>query len=138
MSPTYSDYLKAYYARQREILTTEPALRAELAALGISDVQADYDGIGDSGQIEGIRYLDAAEPGRFIPVDAQTGRRVEDLLYALLNLRHNGWENNDGAYGAFRWHLADGTLEHEHNARFTDYSMSIYHGFEVEPGEETP
>ncbi|MDP3858930.1 MAG: hypothetical protein Q8Q73_14335 [Stagnimonas sp.] len=136
MSITTSTFLKDYNARQRDILATEPALRAELSTLGISDVQADYDGVGDSGQIEDIRYLDASEPGRFIPVDTSTGRRVEDLLYALLNLRHGGWENNEGAYGSFRWHLADGTLEHDHNARFTDYSTSTHDGFEVAIGDE--
>lgn len=135
MSTPYNAFLKDYFARQREILTTEPALRAELAALGISDIQADYDGIGGSGQFETVRHRDASEPGRFIPVDPTTGRRVEALFSALLTLRHNGWQDNDGACGAFRWHLTDGTLEHEHNARFTAYSKSIYHGFEVEQGE---
>ena len=129
MSDAYSEYLQQYNARQREVIATEPILRAELVALGISDVQADYDGVGDSGQIEDIRYLDASEPGRFIPVEASIAQRVEDLLYALLNLRHGGWENNDGAYGSFRWNLADGSLEHEHNARFTDYSTSLHDGF---------
>ena len=139
MSAAYSAYLKQYYARQREVIATEPALRAELRALGISDVHAGYDGIGDSGQIEDIRYLDASEPGRFIPVEAALAQRVEDLLYALLNLRHSGWENNDGAYGSFRWDLANGGLEHEHHARFTDYSTSLHDGFgdSVDTGEDS-
>lgn len=129
MTTTVSTALRDYFAREREILATEPTVRAELQALGITLVQADYDGVGDSGQIDEISFRDETDPGRFIPIYDPLHQQVEDLLYALLNLRHGGWENNDGAFGSFRWNLADGSLEHEHNARFTDYSTSLHEGF---------
>lgn len=129
MNITISVALRDYHARERAILATEPSVRAELLALGLTHVQADYDGVGDSGQIDEISFRDETEPGRFVPICDPLHQQVEDLLYALLNLRHGGWENNDGAFGSFRWNLADGSLEHEHNARFTDYNTSLHEGF---------
>lgn len=127
-TPLFSP-LEAYYARERETLATQPAVRAELLQLGVVSVIAEYDGVGDSGQIEQIRYLDGADPANAISVDEQTNERVEALLYALLNLRHGGWENNDGAYGSFNWDLASETIAHEHNQRYTDHETSLHEGF---------
>ena len=133
---TSSPQLQDYYASERATLATESAVRETLRALGVFHVYADYDGVGDSGQFELISYVDKADCNIKTPVDAQTQKQVEDLLYALLELRHEGWENNDGAFGTFRWNLITGTLEHEHSARFTDYTTSVHEGFAAEFGEQ--
>ncbi|WP_051278319.1 DUF6878 family protein [Solimonas flava] len=135
MEPHSSTALQGYYARERETLATEPVIRAKLRELGITDVDADYDGIGDSGQIEQIAYRDRARPDQTIAVDDEIGRGVEALLYALLEFRHGGWENNDGAYGSFRWNLLGGTIEHEHHARYTEVETSVHDGFEIDAGK---
>ncbi len=135
METDFTATLEHYYARERETLTTEPAVRAELRQLGVARVQAEYDGVGDSGQIEQVSYLDHSDPAQAVTVDEPVSERVEALLYALLNLRHGGWENNDGACGSFSWNLVDGTIEHEHHQRYTETNTSTHEGFEVDAGE---
>ena len=51
-----------------------------------------------------------------------------DLFYDLIQVRHPGWENNDGAYGDFEWDLTTDTLHHTHNDRFTDYDTTEHEG----------
>lgn len=131
MTVTTSPDLQDYYAAERASLGSESLIRNRLLALGIHEVQADYDGVGDSGQFEQFLYLH--ESKQEIVVSESLHKEIEALLYALLELRHDGWENNDGAFGIFRWNLADGTIEQEHHQRFTDYDTTLHHGFDVGP-----
>ena len=62
-------------------------------------------------------------------IDPELVTRVEQLLYDLLEVRHGGWENNDGAFGEFQWDVVTDALDHEHHARFTDYDVSTHRGF---------
>jgi len=135
MNTSTSSTILDYYARERETLATEPAVREELQALGVSFVHAEYDGVGDSGQIDEIRYSDGSDPGQSVKVAAPTHDRVEALLYALLALRYDGWENNDGGFGAFHWNLVEGTIEHQHSQRYTDHVTSVHQGFGAGQGE---
>jgi len=103
-------------------------VRSELTALGITRVTADYDGGGDSGQLESVRLYQGTDE-RTESVDPELVTRVEQLLYDLLEVRHGGWENNEGAFGEFQWDVVSDALTHEHNARFTDYDVSTHRGF---------
>jgi len=51
-----------------------------------------------------------------------------DLFYDLIEVRHAGWENNDGAFGEFDWDLATDCLKHSHSDRFTDYEITEHDG----------
>jgi hypothetical protein len=135
MEPITSNALKDYYAIEHEALAKEPAVRAELITLNVARVEAEYDGAGDSGQIEAISFRDASGAIVTEQVSEQTRGHVESLLYALLNLRHGGWENNDGAFGSFGWDLSDGSMDHVHHARYTDHDTSVHRGFETGSGE---
>lgn len=137
MNASPSTALSDYYARERETLASESVIRSELRTLGVVTVEAQYDGIGDSGQIDEIKYLDGSNPAQSISVGDETHERVETLLYALLSLRHSGWENDDGAYGSFSWDLEEELLEHVHHQRFTDCDTSVHHGFEFSTGAFT-
>jgi hypothetical protein len=108
-----------------------------LSAVGITHVTVSFDGEGDSGQIEN---LEAACGDRIVdfpsmPVSlyrAQSGREeltthemplgeaVEELCYGYLEQEHGGWENNDGAFGEFSFHVAERRIALDFNARFTD------------------
>jgi len=137
MNTSSSTALSDYYALEREALASESTIRGELRALGIVTVEAQYDGVGDSGQIDEIKYLDDSNPAQSISVGDETHQRVETLLYALLSLRHGGWENDDGGYGSFSWNLEEELLEHVHHQRFTDCDTSVHHGFEFNTGAFT-
>lgn len=134
MNAITSDILQGYYTRIRETLSTEPVLREELSRLGVASIRAEYDGVGDSGQIEELTFLDNLDPPQPLKVNDETEEKVKALLYALIESRHSGWENNDGAFGNFCWDLVDGAITHKHSERFLDHETSFYEGFEQDDG----
>jgi hypothetical protein len=94
---------------------------------GLILITVDFDGSGDSGQIEGIFAFDengeVAVPRASLPcISLNAGARadttelqsvsdvVEALAYDFLEEEHGGWENNDGAYGEFRFDVTDRTI----------------------------
>lgn len=111
------------------------ALFAVLAAVGITHVLVQFDGCGDSGQIESI-VARASDADVNLP-DATVARTVvewgatesvthdlplpqviEQLAYDLLGDTHGGWENNDGAFGDFTFDVAVGTISLEYHERY--------------------
>ena len=111
------------------------ALFDALADVGIVDVTVEFDGEGDSGQIEGISARDAsglvALPDGRIEIavarwdgsgtDRQmqsVGEAIETLCYDLLSHYHGGWEINDGSYGLFAFDVAKREIELTHNERY--------------------
>ena len=108
---------------------------AALDAAGIDHVTVEYDGSGDSGQIDCITAWDANDqkitlllepklqlaaddPGQ--PIARSLEAAVEDLAWNYLEGLYNGWENNDGACGTFVFDVPKRTITLEHNERFTD------------------
>jgi hypothetical protein len=127
---TSSDAL-AQYERERleNVRRNLPGARRQLLDAGVQSVEIDYDGCGDSGCIENIAYRD----GRGSAVDlagklALTEDQLTNLFYDLIEARHPGWENNDGAFGEFKWNLTEDALLHTHNDRFTDYDTTEHAG----------
>ena len=67
---------------------------------------------------------DMGEPvAKALPVD----EAIEQIAYDLLGQKHCGWENNDGAYGEFSFHVAEGRIELDYNERI---SASEHYGHE--------
>ena len=113
------------------------ALFDALAAAGITTVVVNFDGCGDSGQVE---MIEAKAGDDVIPlptvqieiasavwgsttIDRQTRpleEAIEILVYDVLNQNHGGWENNDGAYGTFRFDVRERCIRLDFNERFTD------------------
>jgi hypothetical protein len=120
------------------------ALLGALATAGIFRVEVDFDGYGDSGQIERIAVVDPGD----LSLDAPRGeveiRRVrhdgsgveselktlpsaiEQVCYDLLAAHHSGWENNDGAYGDFVFDVRTGAITYTHNSRYTEVDTSVH------------
>jgi hypothetical protein len=113
-----------------------------LAEIGIHRVTIDYDGSGDSGQIEGIEAWDAANEKIPLPSsrkvqlasenpDQPVGNlgleaAVEELAWDYLYDNHSGWENNDGAFGTFVFNVPGRTITLEHNERYTELNTSTH------------
>jgi hypothetical protein len=129
-NPTLSSSLKWYYHERLEnVRRCLPDAQRQLKDAGVDYVYINYDGCGDSGQIDSIEYTD--REGK--PIDpagkmTMTEDQLKDLFYDLTEARHPGWENNDGAFGEFEWDLMDDTLKHTHNDRFTDYDTTEHEG----------
>jgi len=128
--PTNSFSLDQYYREKLDNFRRElPEAARQLKEAGVQVVRINYDGCGDSGQIEDIAYLDAQgkplDPAGRVTI---TEDQLMDLFYDLTQARHPGWENNDGAFGEFEWDLTADTLHHSHSDRFTDYDTTEHDG----------
>jgi hypothetical protein len=136
----YDRYLAA--SKEANALT-KAAVFDVLVDEGIDRVIVNFDGEGDSGQIESITaYQQDAEVE--IPATSLTHHQVqwgsdsivaatspvhdaiEGLCYAFLSEEQGGWENNDGAYGDFTFHVSDRRIELDFRARYTDTTSYSY------------
>ena len=120
------------------------ALLDALAAAGISSVIVTFDGSGDSGQIEGVDAR-IGETATEVPATAveiasplwdgsgietrtlPLAEAIEQLAYDLLQDTHDGWENNEGAFGEFTFDVAEAMIRLDYNERF---ETSEYSGHE--------
>jgi len=135
---------KCYRAAQlaAEILPANKALLFNaLDQAGIAKITIDFEGSGDSGQFERPTAYDAEEKELPIPtiaiviqaVDFERGtittvettlpEFLETLACSALEERHSGWEDNEGAYGQFRFSTTEQTIKLECWERYieTDY-----------------
>ena len=114
------------------------ALFAALAAAAIQTVVIEFDGCGDSGQLENITGLDAENAEIPLPEENIEMREVqfegprtlvvkrpvrdvlETLAYDFLEQTHYGWENGDGGHGEFTFDVATRSITLDYNERFTD------------------
>jgi hypothetical protein len=115
-----------------------------LAQAGISSVSVEFDGEGDSGQIESVIATTGDErmdlpvtpisvwqahwDGKASIVNTPLEEAISDLCYGYLSQEHGGWENNDGAFGTFTFDVTARTIELEFNGRFTD-TFTSNHSF---------
>ena len=124
------------------LLVNKTALFDALAAAGITTVLVNFDGCGDTGQIEAIEVRagddDSALPEVEIEIatanwgsptiDRQPQpirEAIETLVYEILSQKQDGWQDNEGAYGEFTFDVAERTITLDYNERHmeSDYSM---------------
>ena len=137
---------RAYARIAGEVLTlNKAALFDALAAAGITTVLVNFDGCGDSGQVEMIEPRmgndDCALPAVEVEIasanwgsatiDRQTQpvrEAIETLVYDVLNQTHGGWEINDGACGNFTFDVAERTITLDYNEWHmeSDYSQHVF------------
>ncbi len=126
------------------LLANKATLFDALAAAGITTVVVNFDGCGDSGQIEMIEAK-AGDDVIELPtvqieiasavwgsamIDRQTQpvrEAIETLVYDVLSQKHGGWENDDGAYGEYTFDVAERTITLDYNERHmeSDYSQHV-------------
>lgn len=134
----YEAKLAAMAALEAQILPrNKAALFDALDAAGIQTVVVQFDGSGDSGQIESIEAYAADHAATELPVETieiqevifdgptvateqRTAREaIEIMSYAFLEAVHDGWENDDGAYGEFTFDANERSITLEYNERYT-------------------
>ena len=117
-----------------------------LAEAAIQTVVIEFDGCGDSGQLENITGLDAenaeiplpeanieirevqSEGPSILVVKRPVRDVLETLAYDFLEQTHDGWENGDGGHGEFTFDVATRSITLDYNERFTD-STNYQHEF---------
>ena len=121
------------------------ALFDALANAGITEILVEFDGYGDSGQIENIDARTGNKTVDLPDVEIQitklgwrdceprtavmiVGAAVEYLAYDYLEQTHCGWENNDGAFGTFTFDVGKRAISLEHHERYTE-TQSYDHKF---------
>ena len=127
--------VRAYEARTAELYPANKAsLLAALAAAGVTSVVVTFDGSGDSGQIENLEvkagdaFVDLPDTPVEIArteffcenVDRRTEplrEALESVCYMILEAKHGGWENNEGAYGEFMFDVAADSITLDFNYR---------------------
>jgi hypothetical protein len=114
-----------------------------LMAAGITHVTVTFDGAGDSGQIESLGAWSGETAVDFLATeiayagltwdDPEVEMRqlsledvVEQLAYDFLSDTHDGWENNDGAWGEFCFDAAARCIHLEFNERFTSSELTTH------------
>jgi len=148
-SPDFTEYeakTSAFAALRAQIFPDNKRTLFEvLASAGIDTVIVEFDGCGDSGQIESVTAFNAANEEIALPmtpiemrevvfddltvsVSTQAPREViEAMAYDFLEQTHPGWEDGDGAFGQFTFTVADQSITLEFNERYVD---SNYHQHE--------
>jgi len=137
MSDFVTTYARHKKARAKANELNKAVVFEALKAAGITAVFIEFDGAGDSGQIESVLASADDKPINFpattVKIHAapwnqaelsvkETSLRsaVEDLCYGYLEQSHAGWENNDGAYGEFTFHVSERRIELDFNGRYTE------------------
>jgi hypothetical protein len=124
-----SDPLARYQdACRQRVHESLPQIAAALAAAGVASVTALYEGSADSGQIEEFSYWDANNQLVDEKVLGETHDQVAQILYDLVEIRHGGYENNEGGGGEFRWDLTEAGLVHEHWDYIIERDYTTYEG----------
>ena len=114
-----------------------------LSAAGITSVTVEFDGEGDSGQIESVI---ACKDEAHVPLSDQTvtlqsaswdGKEIasrelpfrvaiERLCYDYLEQEHGGWENNEGAFGTFAFDIGTRSIALDFNGRYSDIHTTTH------------
>ncbi|MGH7117736.1 MAG: DUF6878 family protein [Acetobacteraceae bacterium] len=143
----YEARYAAFRALSAEILpTNKRTLLDALAASGIVLVVVAFEGSGDSGQIDSVEAFDASNSPVALPATSITVRTVsfetlsvaetsttiaefvEALAFDLLQETHSGWEDNEGAYGEFRFSVRERSITLEYHKRYIETHYHE-HGF---------
>lgn len=108
-----------------------------LGDASIACVAVEFDGYGDSGQIERVAFLRAdnsecdCPPGEIefrsarydgSGIDSEAcpiAEAIERMAYRFLEDSHGGWENNEGADGTFTFLVEPRTITLVYNERYT-------------------
>lgn len=149
-SPINWDELDARSAiHKRLIAEARPANRVSLlqtlADAGITHVIVSFDGYSDSGQIENVEAKRGDSVVEFpaieidwLPVDWKADEHqrqpitlsdaVEAIVYDCLEVKHPGWEIDDGAFGEVTFDVAERRITLDYNERFTgsEYFQHVF------------
>jgi len=140
-------------SRKHELLKARQAQLVErMKSLGVERVEVDYDGSGDSGDIQGVSALKNADKGETIALagqsivverlesvydhEAKEYKRVPnqvtiglegalgDFATDFLSYLGIDWYNNEGGYGTVVLNVEDGEVKAEHYYRIESSEYS--------------
>ena len=109
--------------RETTLKASRVELLAQLRALGISEVTAEYEGYGDSGNVEDVNVQPAE-----VKLPEALVTAVGDFAWSLAYHYHPGFENNEGGYGTLTWDIARDSITLDHSDRYVECTHSFDEG----------
>ena len=94
-------------------------LLPQLRALCLTEVTAEYEGYGDSGNIEDVTVQPV---GIALPDELCT--KLGDFAWSVAYHQHPGFENNEGGYGTLTWDVTADSIALDHADRYVECSHS--------------
>lgn len=127
MTDTNTDFVSTMekWAAERDAQNKENRanLLVQLRAIGVTEVTAEYEGYGDSGNVEDITLQPS---GIALPTDLSS--QLDEFTWAFAYQQHPGFENNEGGYGTLTWDLTKDGIDLDHADRFVDCTHSYHEG----------
>lgn len=99
--------------------TARATLLPKLRAAGCTSVEVEYDGYGDSGNVENVSFMPEN-----LTLPQTLHQQVSDFGWQFAYSRHPGFENNDGGFGTLIWDVAKDSISLSHNDRYTAYETT--------------
>jgi hypothetical protein len=119
----YAQMLEAQQRAGEQRGETRATLLAELRALGVTNIEVQYEGYGDSGNVEDV----VVTPGT-ITLTEELRRRVEDFGWDFAYALSPGFENNEGGYGELTWALVTDKIDVSHSNRYIATNTTEHEG----------
>jgi hypothetical protein len=119
----YAQMLEAQQCAAEQRVVTRAALLTELCALGVTKIEVQYEGYGDSGNVE-----DVAVTPDTIALSEELRRRVEDFGWDFAYALSPGFENNEGGYGELTWVLETDKIDVSHSNRYIETNTTEHEG----------
>ncbi|AVW90039.1 MULTISPECIES: DUF6878 family protein [Roseobacteraceae] len=123
VSDFYAQMLDSQRRAAEHRVETRAALLIELRALGIMNIEVQYEGYGDSGNVEDV----VVAPDTVTLTD-ELRRRVEDFGWDFAYALSPGFENNEGGYGELTWSLEADKIDVSHSNRYIESETTEHEG----------
>ena len=119
----YTQHLAAQKRAAEQRVETRAALLTGLRALGVTSVEVQYEGYGDSGNVEDVTVQPAE-----VQLPEPLATEVGDFAWSLAYHHHPGFENNEGGYGTLTWDLRNDSVTLDHADAQVECSHSYDEG----------
>ena len=119
----YAQMLDSQRHAAEQRVETRAALLTELRALGVRSIEVQYEGYGDSGNVEDV----VVAPDTVTLTD-ELRRRVEDFGWDFAYALSPGFQNNEGGYGELTWSLEVDKIDVSHSNRYIETNTTEHEG----------
>lgn len=119
----YAQMLESQRRAAEQRVETRAVILTELRALGVTGLKVQYEGYGDSGNVE-----DVVMTPDTVTLTEELRRRVEDFGWDFAYALSPGFENNEGGYGELTWSLEADKIDVSHSNRFIETETTEHEG----------
>ncbi|MFG6588982.1 DUF6878 family protein [Sulfitobacter sp. MOLA879] len=119
----YAQMLETQRRAAEQRVEIRAALLTELRALGVTNIEVQYEGYGDSGNVEDV----VVSPDT-ITLKEDLRRRVEDFGWDFAYALSPGFENNEGGYGELNWAIEADKIDVSHSNRYIASETTEHEG----------